>query len=114
MPLCDAHREIVLSSRVIHADETPIALLDPGGGKTRRAYIWASVSQMSARCLRGRAGRSVRLLRWARGRTRHRVLEALGGHGVVDAYSGYDAALSLNGAAPRTAWRTREGSSTNS
>jgi transposase len=27
--------------RVLHADETPVALLDPGAGKTRKAYIWA-------------------------------------------------------------------------
>jgi transposase len=26
---------------VLHADETPVPLLDPGAGKTRRAYIWA-------------------------------------------------------------------------
>jgi transposase len=31
----------VLGSRVLHADETPIALLDPGRGKTRKAYMWA-------------------------------------------------------------------------
>jgi transposase len=31
----------VLASRVLHADETPVAMLDPGRGKTRRAYVWA-------------------------------------------------------------------------
>ena len=41
MPLYDAHRAFVLGSRVVHADETPIALLDPGGGKTKKAYMWA-------------------------------------------------------------------------
>ena len=40
-PLYDAQRRFVLSCRVLHADETPVALLDPGAGKTRRAYIWA-------------------------------------------------------------------------
>ena len=40
-PLYDAHRRFVLGSRVLHADETPVALLDPGAGKTRRAYVWA-------------------------------------------------------------------------
>ena len=25
----------------MHAGETPVALLDPGAGKTRRAYMWA-------------------------------------------------------------------------
>ena len=40
-PLFDAHREFVLSSQVLHADETPVNMLDPGAGKTKRAYIWA-------------------------------------------------------------------------
>jgi len=40
-PLYDAHKRFVLGARVLHADETPVALLDPGAGKTRRAYVWA-------------------------------------------------------------------------
>jgi transposase len=41
IPLYDAHRRFVLSCSVVHADETPVAMLDPGAGKTKRAYIWA-------------------------------------------------------------------------
>ncbi|MDK2127281.1 IS66 family transposase, partial [Parachitinimonas caeni] len=26
---------------VLHADETPVQQLDPGAGKTKRAYLWA-------------------------------------------------------------------------
>ncbi len=40
-PLYDAHKRFVLSCPVLHADETPVAMLDPGAGKTKRAYIWA-------------------------------------------------------------------------
>ncbi|RYF51572.1 MAG: hypothetical protein EOO38_02870 [Cytophagaceae bacterium] len=40
-PLFVAQKRFVLSSRVLHADETPVAMLDPGAGKTRRAYVWA-------------------------------------------------------------------------
>jgi transposase len=40
-PLAEAHRRFILSCRVLHADETPVALLDPGAGRTKRAYIWA-------------------------------------------------------------------------
>ena len=39
-PLFDVHKRFVLGCRVLHADETPMALLDPGAGKTRRAYMW--------------------------------------------------------------------------
>ncbi len=28
-------------TRVLHADETPVAMLDPGAGKTHRAYLWS-------------------------------------------------------------------------
>jgi transposase len=41
MPLFEVHRDFVLGSRVLHADETTLALLDPGAGKTKTAYMWA-------------------------------------------------------------------------
>jgi transposase len=41
LPLYDAHKRFVLGCPVLHADETPVAMLDPGAGKTKRAYIWA-------------------------------------------------------------------------
>jgi transposase len=41
MPLYDAHRDFILSAPVLHADETPVSVLDPGAGKTSKAYVWA-------------------------------------------------------------------------
>jgi transposase len=40
-PLYDAHKRFVLGARVLHADETPVAMLDPGARKTKKAYVWA-------------------------------------------------------------------------
>ncbi|QHE76140.1 IS66 family transposase [Hydrogenophaga sp. PBL-H3] len=40
-PLVDALRNELLQQRVLHADETPVAMLKPGNGKTHRAYLWA-------------------------------------------------------------------------
>lgn len=40
-PLVDALKDVVLSHRVLHADETPVQMLKPGNKKTHRAYIWA-------------------------------------------------------------------------
>jgi transposase len=40
-PLVDALRAILLERSVLHADETPVAMLKPGQGKTHRAYIWS-------------------------------------------------------------------------
>ena len=41
LPLYEAHRAFVLRATVLHADETPVNLLDPGAGKTKKAYVWA-------------------------------------------------------------------------
>jgi len=38
--LVDALNEKILKHRVLHADETPIAVLSPGMGKRHRAYLW--------------------------------------------------------------------------
>ena len=39
-PLGQAHKAFVLGLKVLHADETPVPMLDPGAGKTKKAYIW--------------------------------------------------------------------------
>lgn len=40
-PLVDALKDEMLAHPVLHADETPVAMLDPGAGKTHRAYLWS-------------------------------------------------------------------------
>jgi transposase len=40
-PLVDALRSALLERDVLHADETPVAMLKPGLGKTHRAYLWS-------------------------------------------------------------------------
>lgn len=46
-PLAKALRQRLRESPVLHADETPVAQLDPGRGKTKRAYLfaWRSTGQ---------------------------------------------------------------------
>lgn len=39
-PLVDALKALMFERRVLHADETPVAMLSPGKGKTHRAYVW--------------------------------------------------------------------------
>lgn len=50
-PLVDAMRAELLQQPVLHADETPVAMLDPGARKTHRAYLWTycSTALQSAR-----------------------------------------------------------------
>ena len=40
-PLVDALSADLLKHEVLHADETPVAMLKPGNGKTHRAYLWS-------------------------------------------------------------------------
>ena len=40
-PLYEAREHFVLSCPVLHADERPIAMLDPGASKAKRGFIWA-------------------------------------------------------------------------
>jgi transposase len=43
-PLVDALKEELLAQPVLHSDETPVAMLKPGNGKTHRAYLWSYCS----------------------------------------------------------------------
>lgn len=93
LPLYDAHRAFVLRSRVLHADETPIGLLDPGAGKTKKAYMWAyargAFDEIPGVVYDFCAGRG--------GKYPHEFLKGWRGTLVVDAYGGYDATMSLEG-----------------
>ena len=40
-PLADRLAELLRERLILHADETPVPQLDPGKGKTKRAYLWA-------------------------------------------------------------------------
>ena len=93
MPLYEAHRVFVLGSRVVHADETPIGLLDPGGGKTKRAYMWA----YARGAFEPEPGVVFDFCAGRGGQYPCAFLKDWTGTLVVDAYSGYDAALSLDG-----------------
>lgn len=40
-PLAERLTELLKQRTILHADETPVQQLDPGNGKTKRAYLWA-------------------------------------------------------------------------
>jgi transposase len=86
-PLADALKQFILSHGVIHADETPVSLLAPGRGKTKRAYVWVyrTTNFMAQRAVlfdfcSSRAGEHPR-----------RVLHGFDGTLVSDDYSAYHA-----------------------
>ena len=94
-PIAHALREHILTHSVIHADETPVSLLAPGRGKTRRAYMWVYRTSDFA------AKRAVLFDFTASRGGEHprRVLQGFCGTLVTDDFSGYHA-LAAQGVTP--------------
>ena len=88
-PLVDALKQAILARTVLHADETPVAMLKPGNGKTHRAYLWAygpgAFEDMRAVVYDFTESRS--------GRHAQEFLGQWRGKLVCDDYSGYKALL---------------------
>jgi len=88
-PLVDALKVVMLKHHVLHADETPVAMLDPGAGKTRRAYLWSYAIGAHD------PTRAV-IYDFAESRAGHHARDFLGewrGTLVCDDYSGYKALI---------------------
>jgi transposase len=84
-PLVDALRAKVLTAEVLHADETPVAQLDPGAGKTKRAYLFA---------YRNADGPPIIVFNYCASRAGKHAADFLGawqGALMVDDYGGYKA-----------------------
>ena len=87
-PLADRLTELLKQRQVLHADETPIQQLDPGRGKTQRAYLWVYRSNVLETAppivvfdyQPSRAGSHAQAF-----------LQGWQGHLMVDDYSGYKA-----------------------
>ena len=86
-PLAALLKDFLLGHDVLHVDETPVALLAPGRGKTKKAFVWVyrTTNFVTQRAVLydftlSRAGEHPR-----------RVLGAFGGTLVSDDFSGYHA-----------------------
>jgi hypothetical protein len=100
-PLADALRRELLTHDVLHADETPVDQLDPGAGRTKRAYLFAyaahaGASVASAGCAGATRSASAPLIvfDYAANRSGQHVQHFLGnwqGRLMVDDYAGYKA-----------------------
>ncbi len=87
-PLVDRLTALLLQGQVLHADETPVQQLDPGQGKTKRAYMWAYRSND----LEGSPQIVVFDYQTSRsGQHARDFLREWRGHLMVDDYSGYKA-----------------------
>jgi len=82
-PLVAMMRSQLLTKSVLHADETPVAQLDPGAGKTKRAYLFA---------YRTATGPPIVVFDYCSNRSGKHASQFLGtwcGALMVDDYSGY-------------------------
>jgi len=87
-PLVDRLTELLKQRAVLHADETPIQQLDPGRGKTQRAYLWV----YRTNALETAAPIVVFDYQPSRaGSHAQAFLQGWQGHLMVDDYSGYKA-----------------------
>ena len=93
-PLADRLTELLLERSVLHADgprpatETPVAQLDPGKGKTHRAYLWAYRSNVLE------TGPPIMVFDYQTSRAGRHAQDFLAGwqgHLMVDDFSGYKA-----------------------
>ena len=85
-PLADRLVELLRERSVLHADETPVAQLDPGKGKTHRAYLWAYRSNVLE------TGPPIIVFDYQTSRAGRHAREFLAdwqGHLMVDDFSGY-------------------------
>ncbi|HEY3590677.1 MAG TPA: IS66 family transposase [Buttiauxella sp.] len=85
-PLAQALRDALLTRNVLHADETPLTVLNPKKGKSERHYLWTYVSGEATGsaivvfdCQPGRGGQYPQA-----------VLKTWQGHLMVDGYAGYN------------------------
>ena len=91
-PLAERLRECMLAHPVLHADETPVQQLNPGNGKTRRAYLWAYRSNSLG------DGPPIVLFDYRTSRAGSHARAFLSdwkGHLMVDDYAGYKALFGL-------------------
>jgi transposase len=93
-PLVDRLIWHLLQGNSLHADETPVSQLDPGRGKTRKAYLWAYRSNDLVE------GPRIIVFDYQAGRSGEHARQFLGawqGHLMVDDYVGYKALFSSAG-----------------
>ncbi|MGH8077122.1 MAG: IS66 family transposase [Lysobacter sp.] len=84
-PLVDRLRTELKQDRILHADETPVAMLEPGAGKTRRSYLFA---------YRSGSGPPIVVFDFCTSRSGEHARRFLGeyrGALMVDDYAGYKA-----------------------
>jgi transposase len=90
-PLAQALQEFILGHAVIHADETPVSMLAPGKGKTKKAFVWVYRTTNFAAHNGGARAVLFDFTASRSGEHPRRVLQGFTGTLVSDDFSGYHA-----------------------
>lgn len=97
-PLVNRLRQILLAGDVLHADETPVAMLDPGAGQTKRSYVFA---------YRSGVGPPIVVFDFCTSRSGEHARRFLGdyrGALMVDDYGGYKKLFAERGVTELACW----------
>lgn len=83
-PLYQLMKERIISYDIVLNDDTPVEMLEPGNGKTRKARLWCTVGAQEQQYI---------LYNFTRGRSREgpeEFFKDYQGYLVADAYAGYE------------------------
>ena len=98
-PLVAALKRVMLQSSVLHADETPVAMLKPGTKKTHKAYVWTYCTTrydpLKAVVFDFAEGRGGQYVRGFLGLDTNASHQGWQGQLVCDDFAGYNACFEL-------------------
>ena len=83
-PLLTRMEELLMLLKIIHADETPLNMLEPGSKKCKKAFLWCKMSGV---------GPPLIVFRFAASRSQETAKALFGDYSgtiIRDAYAGYD------------------------
>ena len=104
-PLYELMKQRVLQSRVVHNDDTPVPVQQPGKGKTKTGRLWVSL---------GDAANPYTVFNYTPDRCRdgpEEFFRGYKGYLQVDAYSGYECLFGTGDIVEVACWAMRAGSS---
>lgn len=90
-PLADAIARHVLAGSVLHADDTPVPVLEPGRGKTKTGRLWVYLRDERAHAGQDPPAVLYRYTPDRKGEHPQRELVGFRGHLHADGYGGFDA-----------------------
>lgn len=90
-PLANAIAQHVLAGSVLHADDTPVPVLEPGRGKTKTGRLWVYLRDERPHAGQGPPAVLYRYTPDRKGEHPQRELAGFRGHLHADGYGGFDA-----------------------